>query len=179
MISHSTLPESLSGEALKTAAYILNRVPTKALAKIPYELWVGKKPSIRYLHVWGCPAEARPYKPNEKKLDFRTISCYFVGYSERFRGFNFYDLTIRSFFETGNARFLEEVEFEREDKSRDIVFEEEFISLPIVAIDDDQELIPDIFQEANPEQDIIDPLSIQVEQTQLSQEPMPLRRSAK
>ena len=32
MISHSTLPESLWGEALKTAAYILNRVPTKATA---------------------------------------------------------------------------------------------------------------------------------------------------
>ena len=39
MISHSTLPESLWGEALKTAAYILNRVPTKAINnKTPYEL---------------------------------------------------------------------------------------------------------------------------------------------
>ena len=32
MISHSTLSESLWGEALKTSAYILNRVPTKAAA---------------------------------------------------------------------------------------------------------------------------------------------------
>nr|KAJ0209166.1 hypothetical protein LSAT_V11C400188070 [Lactuca sativa] len=38
MISHSTLPESLWGEALKTASYILNRVPTKAAVKTPYEL---------------------------------------------------------------------------------------------------------------------------------------------
>ncbi|RVW21194.1 Retrovirus-related Pol polyprotein from transposon TNT 1-94 [Vitis vinifera] len=72
MISHSTLPESLWGEAIKTAVYILNRVPSKAVAKTPYELWTSKKPSIRHLHVWGCPAEARPYKPNEKKLDSRT-----------------------------------------------------------------------------------------------------------
>ena len=69
MISHSSLPESLWGEALKTAVYILNRVPSKAVAKTPYELWTGKKPSIRHLHVWGCPAQARPYGPNEKKLD--------------------------------------------------------------------------------------------------------------
>ena len=69
MICHSNLPESLLGEALKIAAYILNRVPTKAAAKTPYELWVGKKPSLKHFHVWGCPAEARPYKPNEKKLD--------------------------------------------------------------------------------------------------------------
>ncbi|RVW21550.1 hypothetical protein CK203_109656 [Vitis vinifera] len=66
-------------------------VPSKAVAKTPYELWTSKKPSIRHLHVWGCPAEARPYKPNEKKLDSRTVSCYFVGYSERSRGFKFYD----------------------------------------------------------------------------------------
>ena len=38
----------------------------------------------------------------------------------------------------GNARFLKEVEFVGEDKSRDIVFDEEFISLPTVDIDDDQ-----------------------------------------
>ena len=83
MISHSTLPESLWGEAIKTTVYILNRVPSKAVAKTPYELWISKKPSIRHLHVWGYPAEARPYKPSENKLDSRTMSCYFVGYSER------------------------------------------------------------------------------------------------
>ena len=38
MISHSNLPISLWGEALKTAANILNRVPTKGTAKTPYEL---------------------------------------------------------------------------------------------------------------------------------------------
>ncbi|RDX67975.1 hypothetical protein CR513_53093, partial [Mucuna pruriens] len=36
MISHSSLPESLWGEALKTAVHILNRVPTKAVNKTPY-----------------------------------------------------------------------------------------------------------------------------------------------
>ena len=51
MISHSTLPESLWGETVKTVVYILNRVPSKAVAKTPYELWTSKKPSIRHLHV--------------------------------------------------------------------------------------------------------------------------------
>ena len=51
MINHSSLPESLWGEAIKTVVYILNQVPSKVAAKTPYELWTGKKPSIRYLHV--------------------------------------------------------------------------------------------------------------------------------
>nr|CAN61880.1 hypothetical protein VITISV_018026 [Vitis vinifera] len=114
MISHSTLPESLWGEAIKTVVYILNRVPSKAIAKTPYELWTSKKPSIRHLHIWGCPAEARPYKPNEKKLDSKTVSCYFLGYSKRSRGFKFYDPSTRSFFETGNAKFIEDVELKHE-----------------------------------------------------------------
>jgi hypothetical protein len=38
MISHISLPLNIWGEALKTATYILNRVPTKAANKTPYEL---------------------------------------------------------------------------------------------------------------------------------------------
>jgi len=66
------------------------------------------------LHIWGCPAKALPYRPYERKLDSKTISCYFVGYAERSRGYKFYNPTLRSFFKTGNARFLEEVEFGKE-----------------------------------------------------------------
>ena len=51
MISHSSLPKSLWGEALKTIVYILNRVPSKAVAKTSYELWTRKKLRIRHLHV--------------------------------------------------------------------------------------------------------------------------------
>ena len=115
MISHSNLPISLWGEALKTAAYILNKVPTKATAKTPYEIWTDKKPSLKHLHIWGCPAKARPYRPHEKKLYSRTISCYFIGYSERSSGYKFYDPTTKSIFETGNARFFEDVEFDGGD----------------------------------------------------------------
>ena len=111
MISHSTLPDALWGETVKTVVYILNRVPSKVVAKTPHELlWTSKKPSIRHLHVWGYPAEARPYKPNEKKLDSRTVSCYFVRYSEMLRGFKLYDPSTRFLFEMSNAKFIEDVE---------------------------------------------------------------------
>jgi transposase InsO family protein len=182
MISHSTLPESLWGEALKTAAYILNRVPTKATTKTPYELWTGKKPSLKHLHVWGCPAEARPYRPNEKKLDSRTVSCYFIGYSERSRGYKFYDPTTRSIFEMGNARFFEDVEFAGGDKDKDFVFEEEYIDIPTGVISIGQDSIFDHVEnttnqdnvEAPPIQEIVPE-----EQPRAPLESMPLRRSTR
>ena len=142
MISHSNLPISLWGEALKTATYILNRVPTKATVKTPYELWTVKKPSLKHLHIWGCPAEARPYRPHEKKLDSRTVSCYFIGYSERSRGYKFYDPTAKSIFETGNARFFEVVEFDGGDKDKDFVVEEEYVDILTAVIDIIQAPIP-------------------------------------
>lgn len=52
VLCHSTLLESLWGEAFKTAAYIFNRFPTKMTTETPFELWTSKKPSLKYLRVW-------------------------------------------------------------------------------------------------------------------------------
>ena len=54
MLSSSKLPKFLWTEALKTAVYILNRVPTKAVPKTPFELLKGWKSSLRHMRVWGC-----------------------------------------------------------------------------------------------------------------------------
>ncbi|RVW26309.1 Retrovirus-related Pol polyprotein from transposon TNT 1-94 [Vitis vinifera] len=193
MISHSTLPESLWGEAIKTAVYILNRVPSKAVAKTPYELWTSKKPSIRHLHVWGCTAEARSYKPNEKKLDSRTVSCYFVGYSERSKGFKFYDPSTRSFFETGNAKFIEDVELSGREPLRKVVFEEEFVNIPIITTGHGHIMFNDTIQNVQsiigiqdtpeiPPAQVMEPIQVHQEVTQQPQEPqveVPLRRSTR
>ena len=90
MLAHSSLPEFLWGDALKTAAYILNQVPSKSVPKTPFELYTGRKPSLRHFHVWGCKAEVRPYNPQLKKLDSRSISGFFIGYSAGSRGSRFY-----------------------------------------------------------------------------------------
>lgn len=125
MLSYSTVPISLWSEALKTAMYILNRVPSKAVPTTPYELWTGRKPSLRHLHVWGCPAEARIYNPNEKKLDSRTISGYFIGYPSKSKGYRFYCPNHSTrIVETGNAKFLENGESSGNSESRKAEIEE-------------------------------------------------------
>ena len=63
MLSNSKLPKSLWTEALKTTTYILNQVPTKAIAKTPFELFKYWKPSLRHMRVWGCSSEVRVYNP--------------------------------------------------------------------------------------------------------------------
>ena len=55
-MSYSTLPIFFWGYTLKIAMHILNLVPSKSVPNMPKELWSGRKPSMRYLHIWGCPA---------------------------------------------------------------------------------------------------------------------------
>ena len=51
MMSRTKLPQSLWGEALQTAMYILNRVPSKSVPKTPFELWTNRQPSLNHLKV--------------------------------------------------------------------------------------------------------------------------------
>ena len=125
MLSSSKLPNLLWSKVLKTTAYILNRVPTEVVSKTPFELFKGWKPSLRQMRVWGCLSEVRIYNPQQKKLDLKTISGYFVGYTEKSKGYRFccphHNLR---FMESRNAKFLEndlasgsDLSFEREQSS--------------------------------------------------------------
>ncbi|KAL9419515.1 hypothetical protein AB3S75_037305 [Citrus x aurantiifolia] len=51
------------------------------------------------------PAEEWPYRPNKKKLDLRIVT-------ERSTEYKFYDPTNKSIFESKNAHYFEDVEFE-------------------------------------------------------------------
>jgi len=111
MLINSTLLVSLWMYALKTVMYLLNRVPSKVVPKTPFELWTNMTPSIRHLHVWGCHTEIRIYNPQERKLDARTISGYFIGYPEKSKGYMFYRLNpSMRIVKTGNARCIENSE---------------------------------------------------------------------
>ena len=56
MMYLTDLPLSFWGYALETAAFTLNRVPSKSVETTSYELWFGKKPKLSFLKVWGCDA---------------------------------------------------------------------------------------------------------------------------
>ncbi|WKA11122.1 hypothetical protein VitviT2T_028652 [Vitis vinifera] len=122
MLSSSKLPKFLWIEALKTAVYILNRVPTKVVPKMPFELLKGWKPSLRHMRVWGCSSEVRIYNPQEKKLDPRTISGYVIGYAEKSKGYRFNCPSHNTrIVESRNAKFLEYDLVGGSDQFRNIV----------------------------------------------------------
>ena len=135
MLANSNLTEFLWTEALKTAVHILNRVPSKSVPKTPYEIWTGRKPSLRYLRVWGCPAEAKLYNPQSRKLDLKTISCFFIGYPERSKGYRFYCPSHSTrIVETRHAEFLENANNSGSGSFRRIELQEARDEAPIIHV---------------------------------------------
>jgi hypothetical protein len=126
MLSRSNLPKSLWIEALKMVVYILNRFPTKDVPKMPFELWKGWKPSLRHMRIWVCPSKLRIYNPQEKKMDPRTISGYFIGYDEKSKGYRFYYPSHSTrIVESRNAKFLKNDLNSGSDQTRNIVSEKD------------------------------------------------------
>ena len=74
------------------------------------------------MRIWGCSSEVRIYNPQEKKLDPRTISGFFVGYAERSKGYRFYCPSHNTrIVESRNAKFLENDLISRRDQIRNNV----------------------------------------------------------
>ena len=75
------------------------------------------------MRVWGCPFEVRIYNPQEKKLDLRTISEYFIGYAKSSKGYRFYCSSHSTrIMELRNAKFLENDLISRSDQTQDLDF---------------------------------------------------------
>ena len=54
MMAQTKLPISFWGDALITAAYFLNRVPSKFVPSTPCELWKGEPSDLNVMRPWGC-----------------------------------------------------------------------------------------------------------------------------
>ena len=92
MFADSTLPHKFWAEALSTAAYLINRSPTKALdGKTPFQAWYGKKPNVYHLRVFGCSAYIHIPKDERNKLDPKAKKCTFSGYGTSRKGYRLYN----------------------------------------------------------------------------------------
>ena len=88
MMSLTDLPLSFWGYALETAAFTLNRAPSKSVETAPYELWFGKKPKMSFLKVWGCDAYVKKFQTD--KLEPKSEKCVFIEYTKETVGYTFY-----------------------------------------------------------------------------------------
>ena len=84
LLSDSGLTGGFWEEAVKTAVYLRNRHPTKALElyKTPYEIWYNKKPNLKHLRRFGCDAYIKIHPNLRTKWKPIVRHCIFIGYND-------------------------------------------------------------------------------------------------
>lgn len=76
------------GYAAKTAVYLRNRSPSKAIkGKSPEEIWSGERVDLSHLRVFRCKVLVHIPKDKRKKWSPKGRECIFVGYSETQKGY--------------------------------------------------------------------------------------------
>jgi hypothetical protein len=105
MMSQTDLPLSFWCYTLKTVVFTLNRVPTKSVERIPYEIWTRKHPELSFLNVWGCEAYIKCLMSD--KLTLKSDKCFFVGYPRETKGYYFYNKDEGKVFVARNGVFME------------------------------------------------------------------------
>ena len=81
--------------------------------------------------MWGYPAEAKVFNPNIGKLDSKTVSCHFIGYLDKSKGYRFYcpDRHTKCV-ETRHVVFLKDEMVMGSMVAREINFEEKRVHVP-------------------------------------------------
>jgi transposase InsO family protein len=141
MLSFTDLPISFWGYALETSIYLLNKVPTKSVSRTPYEIWKGKRPSLKHLKIWGCPAYVK--MQDTDKLGARSEKYRFVGYPKESLGYYFYSSVEQKVFVSRHATFLEK-EFAQDSGSGRNVELDEVLNSPSVShrLTEEQQVAP-------------------------------------
>jgi len=116
MLYQANMPKSFWAEAITTAAYLLNRLPSDSVNGIPYELWHGRQltmQDLKSIKPFGCIVHANVPKKRRKrlgKMDTRSTTGCFVGYTDSTTMHKIWDFERKCFVNSHDLIF-EETQF--------------------------------------------------------------------
>jgi hypothetical protein len=121
------VPKYLWSEAIMTAAYLINRMPSRVLEhKTPIECLTGENTFVVPPKVFGCVCFVKDYRPSVGKLDPRALKCIFVGYSGKQKGYKCWCPTKKRMFISMDVTFRENESFYGEPTDLTDVFPDMF-----------------------------------------------------
>jgi hypothetical protein len=108
LMMEMNVPKFLWTEAVMTAAYLINRMPSRMLDyKTPIECLKGETSYVVPPKVFGCVCFVKDYRPSMGKLDSRALKCVFVGYSGKQKGYKCWCPSERRMFVSMDVVFRE------------------------------------------------------------------------
>ncbi|KAL5816220.1 hypothetical protein ACOSQ3_024598 [Xanthoceras sorbifolium] len=118
----SNVPKFFWGEAVLTATYLINRLPSRVLNfDTPCHVLLKHFPHTRLIShlpikVFGCTAFVQLTQIHRSKLDPKSIKCLFVGYSPTQKGYKCYSPTTKRFYFSKDVTFMETQSFYDKNK---------------------------------------------------------------
>ena len=92
MLVKSKLSDRHWKEAVQTAVYIQNRCMLRPHEeKTPYELWFGRKATVKHFKVFGSKCYIKRIEQNLGKFDEKADEGIFLGYSTRSKAYRCYN----------------------------------------------------------------------------------------
>ncbi|GJV26749.1 putative ribonuclease H-like domain-containing protein [Tanacetum coccineum] len=108
MLVDSKLPTTFWAEAVNTACYVQNRVlVTKPHNKTPYELFLGRKPTLGFMRPFGCPVTILNTIDHLGKFDGKADEEFFIRYSINSKAFKVFNSRTRIVEENLHVQFSE------------------------------------------------------------------------
>ncbi|XP_075483593.1 uncharacterized protein LOC142523745 [Primulina tabacum] len=70
-----------------------------------YEIIMGRKPNLKYFHIFGCVCYVLNDRDHLAKFDSKSVKCLFLGYSTNGRAYRVFNLRTRTTMESINIVF--------------------------------------------------------------------------
>nr|XP_004513812.1 uncharacterized protein LOC101489272 [Cicer arietinum] len=108
----TNVPNHFWDEAVLSASYLINRMPSKALKfKTPCQTLLSIYPHIKILSsippkVFGCTAFVHDNQPNKGKLEPKSLKCIFLGYPPNKKGHRCYYPISKKFYHSMDVTFF-------------------------------------------------------------------------
>ncbi|EGI68798.1 Copia protein, partial [Acromyrmex echinatior] len=74
-------------KAILTATYLQNRMTSRSVSKIPIELFIGEKPNISHIRIFGSKMYSFIHKQRRKKWDNKADKDVLIGYNGNFKAY--------------------------------------------------------------------------------------------
>lgn len=151
MLQDANMDYKYWGEAILTACFTRNRLPSSSLQfKSPYEVWYKEKPDYSKMRVFGSLAFAHVPKELRTKLEPKASECRFLGYSAGVKGYRLVDMRTNKVIVSRDVIFEEETSFNNSDSNS--VQDEEVVIGRRQSSDDEssQETIRDSIEDDQP-----------------------------
>jgi hypothetical protein len=153
MLIDAEMKKKYWAEAVNTACYRQNILPSKAVDKTPFEVWNRRKPDVKHLHIFGCKGYALLPKEKRRKLDEKAILLTFVGYSAESKAYRMLDTATDKITISRDVKIIER-DLKREEENEKGSSQENKSTERRKIVENRDENTPESGQEVNCSEDI-------------------------